>query len=249
MTRLRQRLHSGSRMCGLLTGIADESFVETAAHAGFDFVMLDLEHYTISDLDAARAVRAAGSAGVPVLARLTLEEVARVPRFLDGGGEGVMVAHVNSIDEVRLIEDHAFFPPLGRRGAGANRLSDHGFKPTTPEALVEENERIVVGIQLEDRLGVDMAAELLSHRAVHWTIVGTRDLSVDLGVPGDYGDARVMHAMHLVRDAARQLRKPMAEVLRDLGDRTEDAPQITILGLAAILQFASARAQSLPKTN
>ncbi|OMQ15718.1 hypothetical protein A7K94_0207555 [Modestobacter sp. VKM Ac-2676] len=92
--------------------------VELVALAGFDFVVIDLEH---SPLDLESAFRLIGTAlhtGVSPVVRVPGLDPGLVQRVLDAGAEGVMVPHVDTVEQARAAAAAVRFPPLGARGVG-----------------------------------------------------------------------------------------------------------------------------------
>lgn len=237
---LRASIKAGRVVRGLLSDIPDAALIELGGHAGLDFACLDFEHGSFTDAAAETAIRAAESAKIPLLARVRLEEMPRGVRFLDSGGAGIIVAHVSNLADVATAVDAVLIPPLGRRGVGATRISRLGFDATDAEWAARQNADLVLGMQIEDAEGVRNAREIAGHPYVSLILVGTRDLSFDLGVPGKYDDPNVEAALDSIR-AACDGQAAMGLMVRNLASDEPVNAQFLLMGLGAMVKLAVAR--------
>lgn len=231
-------------MRGLLTEVADPTLIEMCGHAGLDFVCLDFEHGSIADAMSDGAVRAGELVELPLLARVRLEEMPRAARFLDSGGAGIIVAHVSSLDDVNLASDALLIPPQGRRGVGATRISRLGFDPTDGEWAARQNSELVLGAQIEDAMGVKNVRDIAAHPHVSVVLVGTRDLSFDLGVPGRYDEPAVKAALEEVR-AGCAGRTAFGLMVRNLASEESLGSPFLVLGLGPLMRYSTSRLREI----
>src|SRR5690606_15219933 len=175
---------------------------EIAAFAGFDFVVVDLEHAPLSVETAARMVTVAALAGVAPLVRVPDHGAATVQRVLDAGAHGVLVPHVDTVDEAAAVAGAARFPPRGRRGAGGtSRAGLWGMRPTAEYVAFGDEQALVVP-QLESERAVAAAADILAVDGVDAVFVGAADLGLSAGLaPGDPALAQMVD--HVLAAAAR----------------------------------------------
>jgi 2-keto-3-deoxy-L-rhamnonate aldolase RhmA len=234
----RARLAAGEHATWVMAPTADPFVIEALALAGFDAIVLDLEHAPIDDGQAQGAIRAAEAFGLPVLARITLADSGRYGRFLDAGGAGIVVAHVSTRAELDAVVSLTRLPPAGRRGAGAVRVSGHGSIPTRAEWAREQNERVIVAAQVEDRAGVELAGEIAARDGIDAIVMGPRDLSFDLGVPGDVSHPTVLEAIERVRAACAEHGAAYGTTARP--DATRD-PEVAIgmVNVAALIRHGA----------
>jgi 2-keto-3-deoxy-L-rhamnonate aldolase RhmA len=160
--------------------------MELVALAGFDFVVIDLEH---SPLDLESAFRLIGTAlhtGVSPVVRVADLHPGLVQRVLDAGAEGVMFPHVDTPEQARAAAAAVRFPPRGTRGVGAtSRAGAWGATPLA-EYLRYGQEEVVLIAQIESATGVRHAQEIASVDGVDALLVGAADLSVSEGkTPAD----------------------------------------------------------------
>ncbi|MCZ2839960.1 HpcH/HpaI aldolase family protein [Modestobacter sp. VKM Ac-2985] len=160
--------------------------MELIALAGLDFVVIDLEH---SPLDLESAFRLIGTAlhtGVSPVVRVPDLHPGLVQRVLDAGAEGVMVPHVDTVEQARAAAAAVRFPPLGTRGVGStSRAGAWGATPLA-EYLRYGQQEVVLIAQIESALGVRNAGAIAAVEGVDALLVGAVDLAVSEGkTPAD----------------------------------------------------------------
>jgi 2-dehydro-3-deoxyglucarate aldolase/4-hydroxy-2-oxoheptanedioate aldolase len=183
MTDLRQRLAGGQTLFGTFLGLGSGMAAEACALAGFDWLLVDLEHGGGDESTLLAQQLAADAHGVPLLVRVESTDRIRAGRVLDLGAEGVMFPRLESVADAQQAVRHLRYPRQGDRGVATyNRACGFG---THPEALATANDRIVGIIQVENQLAVERVDEIAAVPGVDVLFIGPRDLSYDLGVPGD----------------------------------------------------------------
>jgi 2-dehydro-3-deoxyglucarate aldolase/4-hydroxy-2-oxoheptanedioate aldolase len=160
--------------------------VEIMAFAGFDFVIVDLEHAPLTLETAYRLINLAALSGMSPLVRVPDHGPSTIQRVLDAGAHGVLVPHVDSVDEARVVARAVRFPPHGDRGAGGtSRAGQWGLRPT-PDYLAFGNERALCVPQLESAPAVEAAADIVALDGIDAIFVGAADLALSMGAgPGD----------------------------------------------------------------
>jgi 2-dehydro-3-deoxyglucarate aldolase/4-hydroxy-2-oxoheptanedioate aldolase len=211
--RLRRRVATGEPTVGTFLGTASPVVAEVCAAAGVDWLLLDLEHGTGGEEQVRAVVPAAGAYGVPTVVRVESAARIRIGRVLDLGAAGVMLPRLNSADEVRDAVRHLRYPPHGDRGVATyNRACRFGLDPGALDRAADE----VLGIvQIESARAVDDADKIAAIDGVDVLFVGPRDLSHDLGVPGDLSAPAYPAALDRVRAAARQHGKACGLLVTD----------------------------------
>ena len=183
-------------MLGTWVKLAVAESVELLALAGFEFVVIDLEHSPMSLEAASRHISIALLAGVSPIVRVASLDAGTAPRLLDAGAEGIMLPHVDSAADARRFVEACRFPPLGARGVGSTSRAGHWGAMPRDEYLRYGREQVVLIAQLESAAAVAAAAEIGGMEGVDALLVGTADLSVseqlsqdDPGVEGLVRDA------------------------------------------------------------
>ena len=203
--RLRSSLAAGTSTIGTFVGAASAVTAEVCAAVGVDWVLLDLEHGAGGEEQVGPVVLAAGAYGVPTVVRVESAERIRLGRVLDLGAAGVMLPRLDTAAEVKTALRHLRYPPNGDRGVATyNRACRFGLDPA---ALDRANSEVLGVVQIESVRAVDQVEQIAALDGVDVLFVGPRDLSHDLGVPGDVQAPSYLEALNRVRSAAQQFGK------------------------------------------
>jgi 4-hydroxy-2-oxoheptanedioate aldolase len=203
--RLRSSLAAGDSTVGTFVGAASALMAEVCAATGVDWLVLDLEHGAGGEEQVGPVVVAAGAYGVPIVVRVESAERIRLGRVLDLGAAGVMLPRLDTAAEVADALRHLRYPPDGDRGVATyNRACRFGLDPA---ALDRANAEVLGVVQIESARAVEQVEEIAALDGVDVLFVGPRDLSHDLGVPGDVHAPSYLKALDRVHGAAQQLGK------------------------------------------
>jgi len=199
---LARAVRNGDTTLGTFLGTASALTAEVCAAAGFDWLLLDLEHGAGGEEQVRDVVPAAGSYGVPTIVRVETDARIRMGRVLDNGAAGVMLPRMESAAQVGQALTHLRFPPHGDRGVATyNRACRFGLDPA---ALDRADEEILVVVQIESVAAVAAVDEIAAVDGVDVLFIGPRDLSHDLGVPGDVTAPAFVEALDTVLAAGKR---------------------------------------------
>jgi 2-keto-3-deoxy-L-rhamnonate aldolase RhmA len=200
----RDRLEAGELALGV--SLRQARTVDIAAimkAAGYDWLFLDLEHNSM-DLDIAVQISVAAlGAGIAPIARVPAGQHWLATRILDGGGLGIVMPHVDTAQEAREIADRLRYPPAGHRSI-AGGLPHFGYAPVkTAEATAAINAATLVVVMLETPKAIANAREIAAVPGIDALLIGTSDLSIEMGIPGAFADERIVAAYRTVTEACR----------------------------------------------
>ena len=197
---LKETLRGRQRTVGSWLTFSTEASAEIMARAGFEWLVIDMEHAPLDIADAARLIRVIDLAGVPVLCRLPANDAVIAKRVLDAGAMGVMIPGVASADEARRAVEAVSYPPTGQRGVGLGRAQGYG------RGLEDYRRRmhsaLVVVAMIETRAGVEAAAAIASTPGIDGIFIGPYDLSASLGRIGQLDHPAVRAAERRVLKTA-----------------------------------------------
>jgi 2-keto-3-deoxy-L-rhamnonate aldolase RhmA len=191
----RERLEKGQLSLGV--GVRMTRSVEIApamAAAGFDWLFLDMEHGTMS-LDAcAQIATAALDAGITPIARVPNGQYSMATRVLDNGVLGIVMPHVDTAEEAAEVVDKLKYPPIGHRSMGG--IGPHyGLRnASVGDAAKALNAANLTIVMLETPKAIDNAEAIAAVPGVDVLLIGTNDLCAEMGIHGQFGDARVGEA-------------------------------------------------------
>jgi len=198
----RQRVLAREPLIGTFLVFGSPAVTEVAARAGFDWLLVDLEHGMVTETELVANLHALKGTGVTPLVRVEQGTRLRVGRALDLGAEGVMVPQVSSGDEAREIAGYLRFQPAGRRGVALyTRGMDFGSGGHA--AVRTRNEEVVGLLQIESGAAVKAADDIAAVEGVDVLFVGPSDLSHALGIPGQIDHPDFQAAIERVGKAAK----------------------------------------------
>lgn len=187
INQTRERLARGETVFGCGLQVYRSAEIPRAfAAAGFDYVFIDMEHGAY-DLETVQdMIAACNMAGITPIVRVGELLYSLVARLLDAGAQGIILPRVE--DPKLLAEAMSWmrFPPVGKRGYGVNPTIVSYEGHTFAEIIEHQNRNTVSVVQFETRVAMERADELLSVPGVDIAMVGPADLSISLGVPGDF---------------------------------------------------------------
>jgi 2-keto-3-deoxy-L-rhamnonate aldolase RhmA len=223
-------------LLALIVKVPSASTVELAGHAGFDFVLIDTEHGPSDMGELEHHVRAADSAGIRSLVRVSGADSADILRALDAGANGIVVPHVTSAADVRCAVARTRYPPNGRRSlALSTRAGRHGTRPVAEHVAAGADVLLIA--QLEDAEALGQLPEILDTDGLAGVFIGPADLSASLGRPGQLDHPVVSGAIE--RITAAVLERPQLWLSILAADEEEAR---TWIGRGARLIFLNAPA-------
>ena len=183
---LKQKIINRDITIGSWVTIGNNAIAEILANAGFDWLVVDLEHTTISLEQAGEIIRTIELSGVPSLVRLTSNDENQIKRVMDAGAQGIVVPMVQDAGDAMRAIAATRYPPLGNRGVGLARAQQYGASFKEHLAWQADiNSGPIVVVQIEHIEAVDNLKEILSVSGVDAFIIGPYDLSCSMGIPGE----------------------------------------------------------------
>ncbi|MBM3545554.1 MAG: aldolase [Alphaproteobacteria bacterium] len=205
VNHVKKKLAEGKIAAGLTLRIAqtvEMTFV--AKQAGFDWLFLDMEHGSMAVHHVGQLSIAAAAAGVTPIARVTHQDMATACRLLDAGAQGIVFPHVDTAEEAHAIVEACRFAPQGKRSFGGMPPS-LGFAPMSPaEVTKASNELVFLIVMIETEKAVANVDAIAAVPGIDCLLIGSNDLTLDMGITGDYGHAKVVGAYEALVAACKK---------------------------------------------
>ncbi|HUP95232.1 MAG TPA: aldolase/citrate lyase family protein [Burkholderiales bacterium] len=183
---MKEKLRAGEPVFGVSVMIPSPQIVEMIGAAGFDWVLLDCEHGTLTVESVELMAMAAEACGITAIARPATRSPEHILQVLDRGVMGVQVPHVNTAEEAREVVAAVKYHPQGRRGlAAGTRAAVYDAHGTLADYVQAANESTLIAVQLEDEPAIHNIDELLKVEDIDVFFIGPSDLSQALGYPGN----------------------------------------------------------------
>lgn len=200
--RAKRRAAEGKTVFGSFVFSRDASHVEILGLAGYDFVIIDMEHAPLEVADVERLVMAADATGITPVVRVPNADRQVVGRVLDTGAQGIMLPHLASKEDAARVAQATRYAPSGIRGACSGvRATGYSATPFDVHVRQTGEDVWVLGL-IEDASGADAIEDILSGGHIHAVIPGPGDLSTSLGLPGQFNHPDVTKCVDRVIEAA-----------------------------------------------
>ncbi len=204
--RLRSKLRSGDLVIGSWLQFGYPQLAEMMARAGFDYLVVDMEHGAMGVTGMRDLIQVVQLAGASPVVRVPVNEMHFIKTALDAGAEGIIVPDVRSPEEAAKAAASMFYPPRGARGVGLSRAQGFGMEFDRYRDEVEPE--LVLIVQLEHHRAVATAHDILAVDGVEGFLIGPYDLSGSLGKPGQFADAEVKAQLDAVEAVIARSQKP-----------------------------------------
>jgi 4-hydroxy-2-oxoheptanedioate aldolase len=177
----KEKLKNGLPVFGAIIHEYSPGAVELFGAIGYDFVMIDCEHGSMSVDQVENMVRGAEVFGITPIARIPNHEDSTILRFLDRGVQGIIIPHVNTRAQAEAVAKAARYHPEGHRGIGGGRSHDYGVNISRDESMKFVNENILVIPMIEEVEAVSNVEEICSVKGVDVLHVAPGDLGQSMG--------------------------------------------------------------------
>ena len=198
----KRALAAGRAQIGLWSSLSSNYSVEVIAGAGYDWILLDMEH-SPNDLESLLGqLQAAAPYPSTAIVRVPWNDMVTIKRVLDVGAQSLLIPYVSTPEEARAAVAATRYPPAGVRGvAGTTRATRFGRIAGYAKKAHEE---ICVLVQVETRQGLDNLESICAVEGVDGVFIGPADLHASLGYTGETANPAVLP---LIEEAMRRIRK------------------------------------------
>lgn len=191
---LKRRLQQGKKSAGAWLQIASPFTAEIMSRAGFDWLIIDMEHGPGDILTLIGQLQAMNGSGVVPLVRAPWNDFVAIKRILDAGAYGILFPYINTREETEAAVRACQYPPQGIRGvAGSPRAA--GYGQNSKAYLSRANEEILIIAAVETPQAVSNLDEILSVPGLDGIFIGPMDLATSMGYPFDPGQPAVQETI------------------------------------------------------
>lgn len=168
--------------------------IETMKAAGFDFVILDLEHERMTLTEVMQMIYVCDACGLATQVRVPNVSEEYMKKALDIGASCVKVPDVRTVEDAKNMVKWCKYPPLGHRGA-CPFVRGNGYGTNRENCYKEANEKTVISALIEGPEGIANMKDIIAVPGIDCVSIGQVDLSVTLGVPGQVFHEKVINAV------------------------------------------------------
>ncbi len=201
-SRIKSKLSRNEPVLVTTLHFTDPALFEMTSLMGFDGIWIDLEHHGLSLETAARLMLAARVGSSDIVARPAKGEFLRIGRMLEVGANAIMYPQCDDAEEAAEVVRWCKFPPLGRRGCDAANADAPYLSMPIEQYTQKANEETVTVIQIETASALENVEAIAQVEGVDVLMMGPADLSLQLGIPGQFDHPKIQDANQRIADAA-----------------------------------------------
>lgn len=199
---LKSKLKAGKRVFGTWSMLGSSLVVNAIGASEVDFIILDMEHGSMSFETVENQILSAEAAGFTPIVRLGDASEPNILHALEIGAQAILVSHVATAADAKNIVDACRYAPVGNRGLSPF-TRHHGYSDLDLAAkLKSANEQMFVGVLVEGAEGLKNLDSICDVPGLDMVYVGVYDISQSLGVSGDVRHPKVIE---VVRDCVRKI--------------------------------------------
>lgn len=220
-----RQVRAGSQQLGTFIKLAGVESIDLISQSGFDFAVIDFEHSQLSFTDVSRTIRHGVAISLPTLVRVPTVDSGLINRLLEAGASGIQLSTVRTVREAEQLRLAMRYPPDGARSVSPMQAGARYGETSLIDYLksVKANPSLVIG-QIETASTDDPLNDIARYLDV--IFIGTSDLSVDLGAPGQLNDAIVLKRIKEIASVA----KTASVMLGAYASATSDAEMLRTAG-------------------
>lgn len=206
MKNIKSRIQKGETLLGCWLNLGSSIAAEIVASAGFDWVLIDLEHGSGGENEVISQLQAIGNTGSAAFVRIEGLNAHRTQRVLDFGSEGIMCPHIGNEDQAKKLVSGMRYTPLGTRGvAKMVRATNFGIHFET--YVKQANDTLVGLAQIESKLALSNLDSIAAVDGIDVLFIGPADLTMDMGIFGQFDHPDFIDAIKKTVCAAEKYHK------------------------------------------
>jgi 2-keto-3-deoxy-L-rhamnonate aldolase RhmA len=168
----------------------------------YDWLFIDLEHGSLALETVSQISIAAADNGIAPIVRVPSRQWDVASRALDGGALGIVMPHVDTVEEAREAVHYLRFPPLGHR-ATLGGLPQYDYLHVGAAQVAREvNAATLIAAMVESPQSVENADAIAAIDGIDVLLVGINDLAEEMGLTGQLDHPKVVEASARVAKAA-----------------------------------------------
>lgn len=200
----KAKLYAGQPTYGVVVRFPAPALVEMFGLLGFDFVMFDAEHGSLTLQSVEELLRAAEVNNTTPILRVPALQAKEISRALDIGIQGIQVPNMDTLADAQAIVHAAKFSPEGERGMSMGRGGDYGMTCDWAEYLTFSNQNTLLLGHIESVTAVNNLPEIVTCPGLDVLFIGPADLSQSMGLPGQLNHPEVLK---MIEKAGALIRK------------------------------------------
>jgi len=193
------------QLLGTIYTIGNLQVAEMISDSGFDWVMIDMEHSTLSLESVQDSLPIFGGKLLRII-RVPGNDLICIKRVLDTGCDGIIVPMIKNSQEAERVIQSSKYPPVGQRSAGLTRA--HRYGQDSNNYVNNSNSNIIIMIMIEHIEGVKNIDSILEVKGIDSIFIGPGDLSASMGLMGQVTHPDVITAIDYIKGKCNSIGLP-----------------------------------------
>lgn len=206
MKNIKTRIKNNEALNGCWLNLGSSVTAEIVASAGFDWVLIDLEHGAGDEQQVLSQLQAIEHSNAAVFVRVESNGRQRIHRVLDFGAEGIMCPHINNETEANAMVEGLRYPPHGSRGV-AKMVRATQFGKQFADYYQNANGTLAGLAQIESKEALNNLDAIAAVDGIDVLFIGPADLTMDLGIFGEFDNPFFIDAVKATVAAAQKAQK------------------------------------------
>ena len=216
---IKKRIANGETLYGIFCSVASPINVEQMALAGYDFMIIDLEHTLFTTSQVETMILAAKASNLDVFVRVPLNANHLILPLLDAGVTGIVFPRIENAQQAQEAVNYCHYMPLGQRGLNSTRLNRYGIDDLASFVQQAANETIVVAM-IESLQGLEQLDEILKVEGIDIILEGAADLSQSMGISWETSHPQVKEKVQEIYAKTKNSNKHFCAIPRKPEDIT-----------------------------
>ncbi|MEL7606481.1 MAG: aldolase/citrate lyase family protein [Sedimentibacter saalensis] len=209
---VKQKLSNNETVLGTFFQMGSTTAMECLGITGLDYTIIDTEHGPFDVESAMDYIRVAELKNITPFVRIKDITRSSILKMLDAGAKGLIIPCVETVEQVKNIVEYGKYSPVGKRGFIYGRVSEYGNSEdasSIDKYMKICNDNTMLIPQCETIGCLENIEEIVAMDGVDGIFVGPYDLSISMGVPGQFDNPEFKKALKRVLDACRNSSKPI----------------------------------------
>ncbi len=215
MKTLKQKVLSGETTYGCWLNLGSHVSAEIVSTTGFDWLLIDMEHGAGNEMLLYHQLQVLQHGRAAAIVRIADITRPAIQRIMDAGADGIMFPQIRSEEEAQLAVSSMYYPPLGIRGL-AKMVRATGFGNNFDEYRAGQEDRLLGIVQIETLEALKNVDLIAAIPQVDVLFVGPSDLSMSLGIFGQFEHPDYRGAIEKIAQAAMEHGKASGILLPDI---------------------------------
>ena len=182
---------------------------------GVDFVVYDMEHSGFG-IDTVRTLIALSRPlNLAAMVRPPAGQYHLIAPLLDVGATGIIAPMIESARDAFEVAESCRYSPRGRRGASFSVAHDDFLPGDVLTKMESANQAVLCAVLIESERGVENLNEILAVPGIDLVWMGFLDLSVSMGIPGEFTHPRFQEMIATILRTCKSYGTPVGILAGD----------------------------------